>query len=118
VSDTFLFWLFLAILIGIFRWIFAEAKAASNRSKKNAAVYAERMHEIQTESEKRALDLIAEFPDINDEGLALMMRDELMNNRIQGQEWYRWATPDTVARMRRTLAVTIERKRRKRASLK
>jgi ADP-ribose pyrophosphatase YjhB (NUDIX family) len=53
-----------------------------------------------------------------DDALALMMRDELMNRRMQHQEWYRWAVPDTVARMRRTLFLQVERERRKQTALK
>ncbi len=65
--------------------------------------------QIRARSEKRALDLLLEFPTLTDQDIANLMRDELMNMRTPHREYYAWATADTVGRVRRTLLVTYVR---------
>lgn len=56
--------------------------------------------------------MLAEFPNLSDHEIAVLMHDELMNNRTTEPEWFRWATADTVGRMRRTILVHIARNSR------
>jgi len=68
-----------------------------------------RAEEIRVRSERRALELILEFPQAADEFIAQLMRDQLMNMRSPHREYYAWATAETVGRVRRTLLVTHAR---------
>jgi hypothetical protein len=118
VSDTFWIWLAVAAVIGIVRAIWNGLASHSSNVQAQGAQWVAQRQQIQDTCEARALELIVEFPELADDALALMMRDELMNRRMQHQEWYRWAVPDTVARMRRTLFLQVERERRKQTALK
>lgn len=79
---------------------------------RNRAVRAHQAEDVRLRSERRALELLVEFPEATDDFIAQLMRDELMNMRSQHREYYDWATPDTVGRMRRTLVVEAVRRSR------
>jgi len=67
--------------------------------------------EALTLVERRASKLLTEFPDLSDEAIALLIRDELQSRRVRGSEAYRVASAQTVGRVRRTMAIARERAR-------
>ncbi len=88
------------------------AQQAAHHAHATQIAEAQASAAIQSASEVRAAELLAEFPDIADEGIAQLMRDELVNNRCHDHRYWAWATADTVGRMRRTILVTIARRKR------
>jgi hypothetical protein len=71
-----------------------------------AAVYEDN---VQRTVELRILHIMAEFPELTDESVAVLMRDELVNTHVREEAPYRWATPDTVARLRRNVGLHVLR---------
>lgn len=67
--------------------------------------------QVRLDTEKRAVDLIFEFPALDDREIALLMRDELMNRRAE-PIWFSWVNEETVGRMRRTILVEYSRQKR------
>lgn len=63
--------------------------------------------------EERAKVLIEELPDLDDEAIALLLRDELQNRRVRDHDAYVAASGHTVGRVRRTLVLASERARKK-----
>jgi hypothetical protein len=63
--------------------------------------------------ERRAVDLMFEFPDATDEDIATLLRDELDNHRVEEREAFEFATRATVSRMRRTIVLSAVRESRK-----
>ena len=57
--------------------------------------------QAQVACEETAAELIQKHPEENDSQLALRMRDELVTAQSRNQFLYQWATPETVARVRR-----------------
>lgn len=99
--------------VGALHWLVRWSERAglsATRAELAQRRYAgEREHEIQTQSEQRALHLLAEFPSLSDEEIATLMRDELLNMRSTERGYFEWATPATVGRMRRTVVVEAVR---------
>ncbi len=53
--------------------------------------------------EARMIELWVEFPDLTAEAIAMITRDELVNRQVKNHAMFNWATPDTAARVLRTL---------------
>lgn len=116
-SDEFIIILvlgFWASVIGGGLWLIVRLIRWGATHQQNKQAEAER---IQSASEARALELLAEFPDFDDVSLGQMMHDELMNRRAP-VEWFAWANAQTVGRMRRTALLHAARKERKAAKKK
>jgi hypothetical protein len=116
------FWLIvgLGVSIAAVRWVL-KAIADSLHSYNDGAARSrqailDRSARVQLESEKKALALAVEFPQLSDEEIALLMRDELINMRTPHVEYFNWAVPETVGRMRRTLLVEAVRRQREKNS--
>ncbi len=62
--------------------------------------------------EHRTWSLMSEFPELPDHDIATLVRDEIINARGDDQALLKWATADTVARLRRTVAVQLVRRER------
>jgi hypothetical protein len=71
-------------------------------------------HEAMSSVEERIVALMGEFPNIDDESIAQLVRDELFNARILDKVYLAWATSETVGRVRRTLVVSAIRQERTR----
>lgn len=59
--------------------------------------------------ERRVLQLMVEFPSMGDADVALLARDEILNLAGDERALLRWATEETVARLRRTLMLNAMR---------
>jgi hypothetical protein len=59
--------------------------------------------QLLSQIEQAALGHIREFPDANDEQIATLLRDDLLNYRVKDPRAFKWATVETVARMRRNV---------------
>lgn len=53
---------------------------------------------------------MSEMPALNDEQVATLVRDALLNARIHDEVTLSWATSETVARLRRTVAIELARR--------
>ena len=62
--------------------------------------------------EQRAASLMEEFPDLDDDAIALLIRDELQNRRVRGHEAYAAASAHPVGRVRRSLVVASARSKK------
>ena len=86
--------------IGLMVWLLRRPKAraveASHRQSVNRAA--------QDAVEALTLELLVEYGKLDDAGVAQLVRDELLNRRWADSATMAWATEETVARMRRTLA--------------
>lgn len=94
------------------KWVNKQSEDSVRLDAARLAAEHARAHEIQTLSERRALELIVEFPQLSDVDIATLMRDELLNMRSRDQRYFAWATPETVGRMRRTLVIEAVRAER------
>lgn len=63
----------------------------------------------QTHVERRVLHLMQELPHLDDDELALLVHDELVTGRVRDAEYYRWATAQTVGRIRRLVLLEAGR---------
>lgn len=63
--------------------------------------------------ERRMLHFMAEFPDLVDEGVATLARDEILNLAGNEPALLRWATPETAARLRRTILLEVLRQQQR-----
>lgn len=70
------------------------------------------VEDVAATCERRAAELIAEFPTLGDIEIATLMHDELTNMRSPHRVFYDWAHPANVARIRRTMAVQAIRAQR------
>jgi hypothetical protein len=61
----------------------------------------------QSLAEEWATWFLSRYPKLNDEAIATLMRDELINRRMATDANLRWAHPDTVGRVRRTIVRTV-----------
>lgn len=73
------------------------------------------LHEAQDLIDRRALDLLGEFPQASDEEIATLISDELTNKRVESREMYELASVATVARIRRTAILAHVRSEKKKA---
>lgn len=62
--------------------------------------------------EHRTWSLMCEFRELSDQDIATLVRDEILNARGEDNALLRWATPETVARLRRTALVELVRQQR------
>lgn len=109
--DAFLVVLFLsAVLGGVGALLRALGNAGSSLMMDRARLDLMR-DQVRLDTEKRAVDLIFEFPALDDREIALLMRDELMNRRAE-PIWFSWVNEETVGRMRRTILVEYARQKR------
>ena len=106
-------WLTIVIVvICIIVWFFVSlVKGGAAKLRQRT----EQKAEIQLLVEKRFIDLMIEFPELDDLALATVMRDELQNKRITDGEFFRWATTETAGRIRRTLTIAAARAERKKS---
>lgn len=86
-------------------------RAVAQGAKRAVQSHKDAKEEIRAACEHRALDLIDEFPDLNDAEIGQLLNDEMVNQRRTG-EWLRWANAETVGRIRRTVTVAAIRRRR------
>lgn len=100
------------IVLGTVKGLWVGGSELKNAYVASNAQRQYRADQIRTLTERRALQMLAEFPNLSDHEIAVLMHDELMNNRTGEQEWFRWATAETVGRMRRTILVEIARQSR------
>ncbi len=100
------------VIGAIVRGLNAAAGQINAGMTRNRQERAARTEEVRQRSERRALELVVEFPGLDDAEIAQLMRDELMNMRSAHHEYYGWATAETVGRMRRTLFVEAVRRSR------
>lgn len=63
--------------------------------------------------ERRIIELFMEFPDRDPDAIALLVHDELVNDRRKDPELFRWATAETARRLHRTAAIEAERATRR-----
>lgn len=62
--------------------------------------------------EGRVLNILQNDPSAPDELVAILVRDEIVNARARDPLLFAWATPETVARIKRTaLRIVIDRQR-------
>lgn len=101
-----------SIVVAVVKAVAQGAKEVSATMAHTRQVREVRAGDIQTRSERRAIELLLEFPNLDDSEVAMLMRDELMNMRTPHREYYAWATPETVGRMRRTILVEVARQGR------
>jgi hypothetical protein len=94
----------LCVPILIIRAAYSGAKGVVQRHR-------ESKEDARAGCERRALELLEEFPEMTDLDVGTLLNDEAVNKRLGG-EWLRWATPETVGRMRRTVMVARLRRRR------
>jgi len=92
--------LIVAILMGRYLWLWTR-----NRRQRRL--------EILDLVERRAVDLMFEFPQATDEEISILLRDELDNHRVEEREAFEFATRATVSRMRRTVVLNAVRESRK-----
>jgi|HubBroStandDraft_6_1064221.scaffolds.fasta_scaffold1185382_2 hypothetical protein len=53
--------------------------------------------------ERLAVGLMVQYPSANDTEIAQLIRDDLLNNRKREPLLFKWASVETVGRMRRTI---------------
>jgi hypothetical protein len=63
----------------------------------------EREDRILATVEEATLGHLQRFPNLGDEEIAQLVRDDLLNSRVKTPEAYRWATAETAGRMRRNV---------------
>jgi hypothetical protein len=86
--DAPFFWL---VVFGIIAWIVVTIRGKRARARDEAA---------QTAVERRCLDLMVQFPKASDEEIAQLIRDDLVNRRVRYVELFKWASAETVGRVR------------------
>lgn len=101
-----------ALVYGAVQFVRMTAAATAREIRGVVHARERRKQDARTWVERRALQLLAEFPDMEDASIAMLLRDELLNARATDQELYTWATADTVGRMRRTILVHLARQER------
>lgn len=62
--------------------------------------------------DRQLVGLIEEFPALNNEQIATLARDEMLNVRISNRDALTYASEETVGRLRRTLVVQAGRAKR------
>lgn len=70
------------------------------------------IEDVAATCERRAAELITEFPTLGDLEIATLMHDELVNMRSPHRAYYAWVVPANVARVRRTIAIAALRAQR------
>lgn len=63
--------------------------------------------EILSEVENMAVALTRQFPQLGDEEISQLVRDDLVNHRIKDPRAFKWASADTVGRLRRNHARAV-----------
>jgi hypothetical protein len=84
-----------------------------SRRRREAATLAN-IHAVRSQDaiDSRVIALLHEFPGMTDEQIATLARDELLNARIHDPVALMWASAETVARLRRTIALQHHRRAR------
>ncbi len=87
---------FLGIVVGLVYWVRAKGNAVGREASRR-------------QMELVAVNLLAEFPGLDDEQIATVMRDMLQNDGDFDSARLFWASADTVGRVRRTIAIGLAR---------
>jgi hypothetical protein len=86
--------LLLVVAVGIVGWVLARRRSGR----------AERTEQAQDRVEALAMRVLAAHPSFSDEQVATLVRDDLTNAKEHDPAFHVWASPETVARLRRTTA--------------
>lgn len=115
-DDSVFVWIVVLVvggaIIGGIKGLAHVAQEGGQMLKQAARQKEQRRADVQTFMERRAVELLVEFPALDDAELAKLLHDELVNNRVTEAEFFRWANDATVGRMRRTLLVEAARQSR------
>ncbi len=115
-GGVLIFWLVVLAIFGGVAWFVVKlAQGAAEGVQDAQRLRTQRQADIRATVERRLLQLVVEFPEMYDADIAMILRDELQNAHEPRAEFYQWATPETVGRIRRTLLLQIARDERARA---
>lgn len=90
------------VVLAVVVWAVARGVSGNTRAADDQA---------QGFVEQRVVALLQEFPRLGDEQIATLVRDELLNARRKDPAYFRWAVPETVTRIRRTIVLAVARER-------
>jgi hypothetical protein len=65
----------------------------------------QRIADLRLWIEQQMFGLMCDFPQLSDEQITQLANDALVNWRVSAPEAYRWCTPETAARVRRSAVV-------------
>jgi len=91
--GTFLF----LLAVGAVVWMVSGRR----KRERHAAEAAHVNDHAQTMVEQRVVEMLMAYPDMNDEGIAQLVHDDLVTERVRHPAAFAWAVPATVARIRR-----------------
>lgn len=100
------------IVVGVLRALVRAARSSSDlhaRQLEEARVGREQRRAM---TERRAAELMVEFPQFTDANIVQLLRDELISRGSAQPTWLEWATEETVARVRRNVVLTVIRNER------
>ena len=89
------------VVAGVVAYFISKRGRAERYGAKTTS---DREDQILSMVEDACVEHMRKFPQLNDESIAQLVRDDLLNHRVKDPDAFRWATPETVGRMRRNIA--------------
>lgn len=93
-------WFLLLVGAGVIVYFIAKRQRADSYGAKTTS---EREDQILTMVEHACVQHMQKYPQLPDDAIAQLVRDDLLNHRVKEPEAFRWATAETVGRMRRNI---------------
>jgi hypothetical protein len=92
----------LLLVVGVVLWLVFRRRQTHQA---RVAEYVE--NESQAVIEDLALHYMEKYPNLSDAEIAQLLQDDLHNRRVRNQAAFRWASAETVGRVRRTVVRAI-----------